>query len=305
MELRHLRYFVAVAEEMHFGRAARRLHMSQPPLSQQIRALEEEIQVELFARGGRTVALTPAGQEFLVYARQVLAQVEHAVRSTQSVQRGELGRLTVGFITSMAYTYLPWVLRVFRSRYPKVELVLTELESWTQLKAIEEERLHVGILRGPVDVPGLASVTALSEPFVVALPENHPLANARRIHLRKLASEEFIMFPRDIGGHFYAEVMRLFQEAGFTPKVAQEAVQMHVAAGLVSARIGVALVPASIELLPMRGVVYRPLSGEQGNAQIAVVHRHQDHSPIVDAFREVAVEVIAKGPAGLQKLRNV
>lgn len=182
---------------------------------------------------------------------------------------------------------------------------LRHRETWSQLKAIEEERLHVGILRGPVDVPGLASVTALSEPFLVALPEDHALAGARRVNLKKLTSEEFILFPREIGGHFYAEVMRLFQEAGFTPKVAQEAVQMHVAAGLVSARIGVALVPASIQLLPMPGVVYRPLSGRQGNAEIAIVHRERERSPIIEAFREVAVEVIAKGPEGLQRWRKV
>jgi DNA-binding transcriptional LysR family regulator len=250
------------------------------------------------------VTLTPAGKEFLTYARQVLAQVEHGVRSAQGVQRGELGRLTVGFITSMAYTYLPWVLRVFRSRHPRVELVLTEQETWSQLEAIQAERLHVGLVRGPVDVPGLASTAALSEPFLVALPEDHALAGAGSIPLKKLAGEEFIMFPREIGGAFYAGVMELFQEAGFTPKVAQEAVQMHVAAGLVSARIGVALVPASIQLLPIPGVVYRPLAGPQGKAQIAVVHREDEHSPLVEAFREVAVEVIAKGVSGLQRLRH-
>jgi DNA-binding transcriptional LysR family regulator len=304
MELRHLRYFVAVADELHFGRAAERLHISQPPLSQQIRALEAELGLDLFSRSGRTIKLTPAGKEFLVYARQVLAQVEQGVRSAQAVQRGETGRLTVGFITSMAYTYLPWVLRVFRSRFPKVELVLTEQETWSQLQAIAEERLHVGIVRGPVDTPGLASVTALSEPFVVALPENHVLAAARTVQLRKLVQEEFILFPREIGGHFYTQLMRLFQEAGFVPKVAQEAVQMHVVAGLVSAGIGVALVPASVELLPMRGVVYRPLSGSRGNAETAIVHRQGDNSPIVTAFRDVAVEVIAKGPAGLQRWRK-
>jgi DNA-binding transcriptional LysR family regulator len=304
VELRHLRYFVAVAEELHFGRAAARLHMSQPPLSQQVRALEGEIQVELFARSGRGVVLTAAGKEFLVYARQVLAQVDQAVRSTQGVQRGELGRLSVGFITSMAYTYLPWVLRVFRSRHPKVELALTEQETWSQLNAIQDGRLHVGIVRGPVDEPGLASVRALSEPFMVALPDDHPLANARSVPLKKLASDAFILFPRHIGGRFYAEVMQLFQEAGFTPNVAQEAVQMHVAVGLVSARIGVALVPASTRLLPMQGVVFRPLAGRSGRAEIAIAHREGDLSPLVDAFRAVAVEVIAAGPSGLERWRH-
>lgn len=305
MELRHLRYFVAVAEELHFGRAATRLHMSQPPLSQQVRALEDEIDVQLFARSGRGVVLTAAGKEFLEYARQVLAQVEQAVRSAQGVQRGELGRLSVGFITSMAYTYLPWVLRVFRSRHPRVELTLTEQESWSQLNAIQEGRLHVGIVRGPVDALGLESVRALSEPFLVALPDDHPFAGARSIQLKKLAAEAFILFPRHIGGRFYAEVMQLFQEAGFTPNVVQEAVQMHVAVGLVSARIGVTLVPASTALLPMPGVVFRPLASRSGRAEIAIAYRESEPSPLVDAFRAVAVEVISRGPAGLERWRYV
>lgn len=304
MELRHLRYFVAVAEELHFGRAAVRLHMSQPPLSQQIRALEREIEVELFARSGRGIVLTAGGREFLAYARQVLAQVEQAVRSTQGVQRGELGRLSVGFITSMAYTYLPWVLRVFRSRFPRVELVLTQQETWSQLEAIREGRLHVGIVRGPVDEPGLASASALSESFVVALPDDHRLATARKVQLKKLAADEFILFPRSLGGRFYAEVMQLFQTAGFTPKVAQEAVQMHVAVGLVSAGIGVALVPSSTQLLQMPGVVYRPLAGDGGCAEIAIAHRAGAHAPLVDAFSKVAVEVISGGPAALPRWRH-
>lgn len=304
MELRHLRYFVAVAEELHFGRAAERLHMSQPPLSQQIRALEDEIQVELFARSGRGIVLTAAGREFLEYARQVLVQVEQGVRSSQGVQRGELGRLSVGFITSMAYTYLPWVLRVFRSRYPKVELALTEQETWSQLNAIREGRLHVGIVRGPVDEPGLASVRVLSEPFLVALPDDHPLASSRTVALKKLASDEFILFPRHIGGRFYAEVMQLFQQAGFTPKVAQEAVQMHVAVGLVSARIGVALVPASTRLLPIPGVVFRPLASRSGRAEIAIAYREGERSPLVDAFRAVAAQVISGGPSELERWKH-
>jgi DNA-binding transcriptional LysR family regulator len=304
MELRHLRYFVAVAEELHFGRAAERLHMSQPPLSQQIRALEGEMRVELFSRAGRGVVLTPAGTAFLAHARQVLAQVEQGVRASQAVQRGELGRLSVGFITSMPYTYLPWVLRVFRSRFPKVELALTEQESWSQLDLVRQDRLDVGIVRGPVQVPDLASVTVLSERFLVALPDNHPLANARSIRLQKLASEEFIVFPRAIGGSFYTEVMRLFEQAGFTPKIAQEAVQMHVAAGLVSARIGVALVPESIQLLPIEGVVFRPLAGDGGKAEVAIVHRHTDESPILNAFLRVASEVIGAGHNGIRRWRG-
>ncbi|MGE0800336.1 MAG: LysR family transcriptional regulator [Lautropia sp.] len=303
MELRHLRYFIAVAEEQHFGRAAARLHISQPPLSQQIHALEREMGVELFARAGRGIVLTPAGAEFLIYARQVLTQADHGVRAAQAVQRGDVGRLNVGFITSMAYTYLPWVLRVFRSRFPGVELSLTEQETWLQLQAVKRERLHVGIVRGPVTEPGLAGKPALSEPFVVAMPDDHPLAGERTMRLSRLSADPFIVFPREIGGHFYAESMRLFREAGFAPIVAQEAIQMHVAAGLVSARIGVALVPASIELLPIRGVVFRPLQGDAGTAEISVIRRADDESLLVDAFLRVALEVIGAGRGNIGKWR--
>jgi DNA-binding transcriptional LysR family regulator len=304
MELRHLRYFVTVAEELHFGRAALRLHISQPPLSQQIRALETEIDAELFARVGKRVKLTAAGDEFLVYARQVLSQVEQGVRSTQAIHRGQAGRLAVGFMTSMAYTYLPWVLRAFRARFPGVELVLTEQESWAQVKALREGRLHVGIVRGPVDTPYLTAVKALSEPFVAALPDTHPLAGTRSVRLARLANDDFILFPRAMGGHFYAAQMRLCEAAGFVPKVSQEAIQMHVAVGLVSAGIGVALVPASMQLLQMPGVAYKRLAGAGDvRAEIAIAAPADERSPILNAFREVAVEVISAGPGGVARLK--
>jgi DNA-binding transcriptional LysR family regulator len=303
MELRHLRYFVAVAEEMHFGRAAQRLHISQPPLSQQIRALEVETGVDLFSRVGRRVQLTLAGKAFLDYARATLALANQGVRTAQRVQRGELGQLSVGFITSMAYTYLPWVLRAFRNRFPEVELVLTEQETWSQLDALQESRLHVGILRGTVSQAELESTTALIEPFIVALPDDHRLARKKSIRLEWLAQDPFVMFPRALGGHFYQQMLGLCRHAGFTPTVSQEAVQMHVAVGLVSARIGVALVPTSMQALPTSGVVFRPLAGPRGEAQIAVVRRAADDSPVVRAFIDVATATIGRGVAGIRRWR--
>jgi len=304
MELRHLRYFLAVAEELHFGRAAARLHISQPPLSQQIRALEDEAGVQLFRRGTRHVALTPAGVEFVKYARAALSQVEQGLDSAQRVHRGEVGRLSVGFITSMAYTYLPWVVTVFRQRYPLVELVLTEQESWNQLGALQEHRLDVGIVRGPVEAQGVEAHLALDEAFVVALPADHPLAKQRTVKLSALAREPFILFPRAIGGRFYDAVYSLFEKAGFTPVVAQEAVQMHVAVGLVSARLGAAIVPASVQLLSMPGVVYRPLNDRGASAQLAVAHASDNNSPVVPTFRQAAIEVISGGIDAVRAWRN-
>jgi DNA-binding transcriptional LysR family regulator len=303
MELRHLRYFVAVAEELHFGRAARRLNISQPPLSQQIRALEKEVQADLFTRDTRRVELTAPGGEFLKYARAALDQAAQGVLSARRVQRGEVGRLGVGFITSMAYTYLPWLVRVFRNRYPDVELVLTEQETWNQILALQERRLDVGIVRGPVEASGVSNTAALTEPFVVALPDDHRLARHRTVRLSALADDSFIMFPRSIGGRFYEAVGSLFQRAGFTPRIAQEAIQMHVTVGLVSARLGVALVPRSIQLLQTPGVVYRPLASNSGKAAIVIAHRDDDRSSVVRAFKDVAVEIISRGTREIERQR--
>ena len=301
MELRHLRYFVALAEELHFGRAARRLNMSQPPLSLQIRQLEDEIGVALFSRK-RRVELTPSGQEFLKYANAALQQVQQGVRSAQRVERGERGQLNVGFMSSMASTYMPWLLRVFRDRFPDVELVLNEGDTWTQFRGLLEGRLGVCIVRGPVNMPGIAATSMLTEPLIVALPTGHPQARARRVAVSSLVDEPFIMVPRQIGA-LHEEIMRLCLKSGFAPRVAQEALQLHIVVSLVSARIGVALVPASTQLLPIEGVVFRPLAGSDASVQIAVATRTNERSPVVREFSEVARQVFSGGLRGLARFR--
>jgi DNA-binding transcriptional LysR family regulator len=294
MELRHLRYFATVAEELHFGRAAARLGISQPPLSIQIRQLEQELAVTLFERK-RNVALTPAVREFLEHVKTALQQVELGVRSAQRVHRGERGQLNVGFISSMAYTFIPRLLGAFRHRYPDVDLVLNDLDSQTQFVALREGRINVGVVRAPVDEPGIGSVTVYSEPLVVAMPTSHPLGRADRVQLRELAGDRFIMFPRAMRGPLNVEVMRLCQDAGFTPHVAQEAVQLHVVASLVSAGIGIAVVPASTQSLRVPGVVFRPLADRGGQVYIAVAFREGDCSPIVREFVQMARQLFARG----------
>jgi DNA-binding transcriptional LysR family regulator len=304
MELRHLRYFVAVAEELHFGRAAKRLHISQPPLSQQIRLLEQTTGIELFRRDTRSVELTAAGEELLKYARVALAQVEQGIRSARRVHQGEVGRLSVGFITSLSYTYLPWVVREFRQRFPAVEIVLTERETWDQKAALLDGRIDLGIMRGPLDTAGIRATPLLREPFVAALPDAHPLAGVAGIELGALARDPFILFPRAIGGSYFETMSALFEEAGFSPVVAQEAVQMHVTVGLVGAGIGVALVPASIQLLPTPGVVYKPLKRCKARAELLVAYREDASSPVIRPFCAVASEVIGKGLAPIMKRRR-
>jgi DNA-binding transcriptional LysR family regulator len=195
----------------------------------------------------------------------------------------------------MAYTFIPRLLGAFRHRYPDVDLVLNDLDSQTQFLALREGRINVGVVRAPVDETGIASVTVYSEPLVVAMPTSHPFARAGKVQLRNLAGDRFIMFPRAMRGPLNVEVMRLCQNAGFTPHVAQEAVQLHVVASLVSAGIGIAVVPASTQSLRVPNVVFRPLADRGGQVYIAVAFREGDCSPIVREFVQMARNLFARG----------
>jgi DNA-binding transcriptional LysR family regulator len=301
MELRHLRYFVAVAEELHYGKAAKRLHISQPPLSVQISALEQELGLKLFKRLGRTIELTAAGHEFLEHSRRLLKQVELAVRSAERVNRGAIGEISVGFLSALAYSYLPWLLREFGKRYPDVNLILHEMTVQQQLDALLEARLQVGLLRPPVNSPELSSEVVLREPYVVALNETHPFAAGDSIAMETLKDERFIMNSRRMGGRYLAQVMSMCHDAGFTPNVAQEAQQLHTTVGLVSAGLGIAIVPASIQVLQMEGVVYRPLSGTLPSSQVTMAWRRDETSPAVRAFSDLVREIV---PLGLDALRR-
>lgn len=291
--LRHLEYFVAVAEELHFGRAAERLHMAQPPLSQQIRRLEEELGAQLFYRTKRRVQLTEVGQAFLQEARLTLAQAEQAVRVAQRAGRGELGQLIVGFVGSAGYGTLPHLLKIFRERFPDVNLVLRELTSAQQVQALRNARIQVGFLRSPVRGNDLVFEDIQREPLLVALPEQHPLASRLRIPLQALAGESFIIFPRHLGPAFYDQIITLCQQAGFSPNVVQEAIEMQTIVSLVAAEIGVALVPASIRHWQRVGVMYRELEGETTMTTITMAWRKDDTAPVLHTFLNAVREVMA------------
>jgi DNA-binding transcriptional LysR family regulator len=293
MELRVLRYFVALAEELHFGRAARRLGMTQPPLSQAIAGLEGELGVRLLERTRRRVALTHAGATFLEEARATLARAGQAVELARRAQRGEVGRLAVGYLAATAYTLLPLVLRDFMRGFPGVRLELRELTLPQQVGALLKGDIEVGLLRPPVAEAELAAETILAEPFVLALPARHPLTALRRVPARRLAGEPFIMFPRQPGLVFHDLVMGFCLRNGFTPRVAQEANQTHTVVGLVSAGIGVALVPASTQRIGLAGVAYRPLRERTPESRTAVAWRRDNASPVLAAFRDVARRVAA------------
>jgi DNA-binding transcriptional LysR family regulator len=268
-DLRQLRHFIAVAEQLHFGRAAATLHISQPPLSRSIRDLEARIGATLLARTRRRVELTPEGARFLEEAKRILAQLERAVQDVGSMAAGAGGRLRLGFVSLADYGVLPGLLKAYKAARPGVELSLREMLSPDQAAALAAGELDFGLLLPPVLPPAsgadLEHVVIQRERFVVALPSRHRLARtgggkAGRLAVRELAAEAFVMVPRAIAPGLHDIIAALTARAGFAPRVAQEAIQMQTVVSLVSSGLGVAIVPASVANLGRRGVVYRELA---------------------------------------------
>ncbi len=298
MELRHLRYFVAVAEELHFGRAAERLFIAQPPLSQQIQQLEREIGVTLFERTSRRVQLTPAGEVFLRDARQILSGVTDAVQGAKRAARGETGWLGIGFAASATYDLLPSVLHDFREQFPAIELSLAEQNAAEQSAALHGRSIHVGFARPAIEDAAFVVDAVLKEPFVVALPEAHPLASQASLSLGALAEEPFISFPEQPRPS-YAEVVRQACEvAGFIPRVVQEVREMQTAISLVVAGLGIALLPASVENLHRTGLALQPLTEPAPRTELAVLSRRDDPSPVLENFLAIVRAQIARRECG-------
>lgn len=300
MELRHLRYFVAVAEELNFSRAAERLFMAQPPLSQQIRQLETEIGVALFNRTNRKVDLTPAGKVFLEESRRILSGADVAVKKAQRVARGEAGWFGVGFVSSAAYDVMPVILRRFRETYPSVELALQEIPSAEQWDALREMRIDVGFVHLPEVEPDITSETLSVNSVMVALPAAHSLASNERIGIAELENEPFVLTPDQPGAAFAEYVVRLCRTAGFEPRVVQKTGEMPTAISLVDAGIGVAVVPASVQNLRRDGVVYRPIS-PSSSIPLAIGYRVDDSSPVLGRFLEIARAIVKAGAASDQE----
>ncbi|AYF85796.1 LysR substrate-binding domain-containing protein [Pseudomonas sp. JS3066] len=302
MELRHLRYFIAVAEELHFGRAAEQLGISQPPLSQQIQALEEEIGARLLERTNRRVELTEAGRRFLDEARQVLVQVDKAVQLARRAHRGELGELKVGFTSSAPFTStIPRSIRAFRLAYPDVHLELTEGSSAETVKALQEDSLQVGVIR-PLSLPdNLLAVELFSEPLVAILRADHPLAagSEEGIQFGALANEPFVFFPRTFGTGLYDQMLTLARNAGFLPRIAQEASEAMTIIGLVSAGLGVSVLPASFRRTRVDGVVYRTLLDPGATTAVWLVRRRDERSPLALSF----IDLVTREAAAIRERR--
>jgi DNA-binding transcriptional LysR family regulator len=260
MELRHLRYFLAVAEERHVGRAAVRLHMAQPPLSRQIQSLEAELGFSLFLRTRRGVELTPAGSVFLEGTRRVFSEVERASTEARRANAGETGRLVIGYLSSLAYSGLTALLRGFREQAPLVEVALRELSPQEQLESLKQRRLDVGFVRGPIEDPSIAWEVVRRERLLVALPNGHPFSTRARISLEVLAGEPFVVFPRARATAFFDSLMALCRAAGFVPRIVQEAPQLDVVS-LVAAGFGIAILPESLREVQRPDITLLPIIG--------------------------------------------
>lgn len=284
MELRHLRYFVVLAETCHFGQAAERLKMAQPPLSQQIRQLEAELGTELFARTTRSVSLTPAGEAFLADAQRILSSVEDAARRARRFADGKAGTLRIGLTGTASYTQLPVLARLVKEQLPEVVLdIHTEMLTPAIELALAAAELDVGVLRPPVRDPALAVRPIAREKFVVALPDGHRLAAADSVTIGELRAEDFIMYPAGSRSVVHDAVVRACQAADFYPRVAHESTKTSTQLSLVAAGLGVAVLPESVRGIALAGVQYRTVSGAD-DVELALAWRRIDASRLIDSF---------------------
>ena len=288
IELRHLRYFVAVAEELHFGRAALRLHLAQPPLSQQIRKLEEILGYPLFLRTSRAVKLTSSGEVFLERAKRTLRNVQEDMEEARSVGRGEEGFLRVGFIGSAMLTPLPAMLGRYRRLYPKVNLQLHESYTSLVVQKLMKGELDAGFLRDGGRMPGLEVEPLFSEPFIAVLPKKHPLAKHKTISAKDLRDEPFVFFAPAAGTLAYEKPVSLCEEHGYRPNVVQEAPQWLTIMRLVGAGLGVTIAPACVKQVAAPDVQCVSLRRATVQSDIELAYRTNEDRAIVAAIAAVA-----------------
>jgi DNA-binding transcriptional LysR family regulator len=296
MELRRLRYFVAVAEELHFGRAAQRLRIAQPPLSQQIRKLEDALGVKLFSRTKRHVELTYAGSVLLPEARQLLAHAERAAEAARRAERGQVGSLVVAVGPIAAHAVVPRVLPAFHARYPQVNLALRDYLMAEAVDALLDRRVDAALIVPYFHSELLKREIAVTIPLVAVLRKTHPLAGLRRLRLQQLAEQHFVLYsPRRSG--YYEHVLALCRNAGYSPKVAQTAGQLPGVFALVAAGYGVSLIPAAMKALAPRGLVSLEFHPPRPTIEIAIAWRADNSSPVVAAFVDAVRSSFRAAPA--------
>ena len=293
MDIRQLRYFVAVAEELNFSRAARRLHMSQPPLSQQVKAIEDELGTALLERNRRSVRLTEPGRLFLQQARSILAQLDSAGDEVRRAARGEAGQIRIAFTGSVPmFEPFPRFIQTFRERFPAVRVEMGHMSSGAQIQAIADRRIDVGFLRpSPQFAPGpeIAVGRIWEDDLMAVLPSTHRLARAKGgVRMADLADEPFILFPRGIGCGLYDHVMGLCSQAGFAPRVVQEAREGVTILALIAAGTGISILPDTYRNASVPGVVHRPIASAASGSRLLLAWRAGDATPLLGRFLAMA-----------------
>ena len=289
MDIRKMKYFITVAEELNFSRAAERLMMAQPPLSQEIRKLEEELGVQLLHRTKRMVELTDAGKIFLEGARQTLLQVDRTIKETQLADEGKIGHLIIGFVDSTE-TVID-ILKTFRERFPKIQLILREMTTDQQIKALYEKQIHIGFIRSKQNNEILVSEVCSEECLKLVLHEDHPLVSLPNISIKSLVDEPFILFPRHFGTNFYDLIISYFWEHGVSLNIVQEAIQMQTIVNLVAAGMGISVVPSSVESYKKSGVMYKDIQENTPKINLYVGWRQDEKSVVLENFLTVVREV--------------
>lgn len=294
IELRHLRYFIAVAEECHFGRAAARLNISQPPLSQQIQILEQQIGARLLARTNRSVSLTAAGKQFLADARQILIHVEAAATRAERLHQGEIGELRLGFTSSAPFIKsVSASLSAFRRQYPGVHMQTLEINTRAQIAPLSEGALDLGLMRNTTLPDTLEWQVILREPLLAMLPMDHHLARHPVIPLSELAKEPFVFFDPHVGTGLYDEILGLLRRYDLTPQITQEVGEAMTIIGLVSAGLGVSILPASFRRVQLKEMVWVPLDAHDAVSEMWLVwSRHHEQSSAAQHFKKLLLSSI-------------
>ena len=288
IELRHLRYFIAVAEELHFGHAAARLNISQPPLSQQIQILEQQIGARLFARTNRSVSLTEAGRQFLADSRQILSQVDDAAARAARLHHGETGELRIGFTSSAPFIKaVSDTLSTFRRRYPDVHIQTRETNTREQIVPLNEGALDLGLMRNTQLPDTLAWERVLREPLLAMVPRDHPLASQPRVSLRELAREPFVFFDPHVGTGLYDDILGLMRRYDLTPAITQEVGEAMTIIGLVAAGLGVSILPASFRQVQLLEMCWLPIEEQDAVSEMWLVwSKHHEQGQAARRFRE-------------------
>lgn len=304
MKLHFLRYFVVLAEELHFGRAAAKLCITQPPLSSAIKALEEALEVQLFIRDSKHVELTQAGVAFLEEARQILERIGRASHVAKIVAKGMRGRLDIGVTGSLVYREVPMIVRRFGLDMPDVDVQLREMSSAEQLDLLVRGQLHAGFVNGETAPPQLDVLPLQPDEFVVCLPAGHPQADRRHVDLKTLAHERFVMFSRDVAPANHDNVIAIFSRAGIHPRTAHAARQWLTIVAMVANGLGVSLVPRSLSCSNVEGVRFVPLAGQAVPAPAILVWNPSFCPPTLDSFLRCARQALAAGaPVGRRARR--